>query len=84
MFLDTFQPIAEIVVMPGGAILPTPAVPVSTKISARMNCVQEHDSPVKVVGRCGARTVVNSRGRALLLQRIGRRGAGGAVKCAHG
>ena len=42
---------AEILVMVGGAILPAPAVPVSTIIFARMKRLQEHISPVYIVVR---------------------------------
>ena len=34
--------------MVGDAIPPAPAVPASTRISARLKCVQEHSSPVNV------------------------------------
>ena len=40
--------LAEILVLVGGAILPAPAVPASTRISARLERVQEHTSPVNV------------------------------------
>ena len=32
----------------GGATPPGPAVPGSTRISARMKCVQEHSSPINM------------------------------------
>ena len=40
--------LAEILVLAGGAIPPAPAVPTSTRISARLKRVQEHSSPVSV------------------------------------
>ena len=39
----------DILVPVGGAILPAPAVPASTKISARLECVQGHVSAVNSV-----------------------------------
>ena len=41
----------EILVLVGGAMPPAPAVPASTRISARLRRVQEHSSPVNIVPR---------------------------------
>ena len=38
--------LAEIIVLAGGIFLPAPAVPASTRISSRLNRVQQHSSPV--------------------------------------
>ena len=40
--------LAEIVVVVGGAIVPAPAVPASTRVSSRLKRVQGHSSPVKL------------------------------------
>ena len=41
--------LAEILVLDDGAILPAPAVPASSRISARVTRVQGHCSPVNLV-----------------------------------
>ena len=50
MSLNTFEPSRDHV-LAGCAILPAPAVPASTRISARLKCVQEHVSPVNLLLR---------------------------------
>ena len=40
--------LAEILVLAGGAFLSAPAVPASTRISARLKRVQAHSSPVSL------------------------------------
>ena len=44
MFLDTFHP-----VLAGGAVLPAPAVPASTRISAGLKRIQAHSPPIQCV-----------------------------------
>ena len=46
--LCTRLSLAEIIVLAGGAIPPARAVPASTRIFARMKCVQGHSSPVNI------------------------------------
>ena len=55
MFLNLFQPIREPVLV-GGAIPPAPAMPASTRISARLKCTQftTLSSPRRPAGRVGA------------------------------
>ena len=47
MSLNTFDP-TYILVLVGDATLLAPAVLVRTRISARLKCVHEHSSPVKI------------------------------------
>ena len=49
MFLNTFDPSRDLV-LAGGAILPAPVVPASTRISATLKRGQEHRSPVSGSG----------------------------------
>ena len=57
--------LAEILVLVGGAIPPAPAVPASTMISTRLECVQGHSSRVHVwlVGGSHALATVQMSGR---------------------
>ena len=62
MFPTLFIP-AEIPVLVGGAILPVPTVPTSTRISARQKRVQEHVSRVNIVATaCRRLTLAHALG----------------------
>ena len=50
--LRTRFTLVDILVLDGGVIPPAPAVPASTRISARLNRVQEHTSPVNFPSHC--------------------------------
>ena len=45
----THSSLAQILALAVGVILPAPAAPTSTRISARLKRVQEHSSPVNII-----------------------------------
>ena len=53
--------LAEILVLVGGAIAPAPAVPATTRTSAWLKSVQEHSSPVSVVGQASGASASEHR-----------------------
>ena len=62
-----FLILAEILVLVGGAIPPAPAMPDSTRISARLKRIQGHSSPVNICNAAAAPRNLRAGGMPRLL-----------------